>query len=197
MTPQVEIVILDFGSQHTGDIEKRLKQLGVEFKTLPFDANVEQISSYSPQGLIFTGGSDKANRPNSKKPRSEVLEMGIPILGICYGMQVISYLEGGELATFGFKEEGLVELEVLADSPLFVGLGKIIRVVMAHEDYVKTLPEGFIHTAQGKKTYYSAIENLEKKIYLVQFHPELNKHSDGRKIIRNYLEKICGINLKN
>ncbi|NQS97209.1 MAG: glutamine-hydrolyzing GMP synthase [candidate division Zixibacteria bacterium] len=186
------IIILDFGSQYTQLIARRLREAKVYCEIHPFNTPVEKIKTLLPKGLIFSGGPASVYEKNPPLPSREFLEIGIPVLGICYGMHLIGKMFGGRVAKAGRKEYGAAELEILADSPLFAGLGKKSRVWMSHGDHLIHPPQGFIHTASAWNARYGAMEDPKRRLYLVQFHPEVTHTPDGPGIIRNFAFEICG-----
>ena len=187
------IIILDFGSQYTQLIARRLREAKVYCEIHPFNTPVDKIRALKPKGLIFSGGPASVYEKNAPLPSREFLEMGIPVLGICYGMHIIGEMLGGRVAKAGRKEFGAAELEILADSPLFAGLGRKSRVWMSHGDCLTQPPAGFTHTASAWNARYGAMEDPKRRLYLVQFHPEVTHTPDGPRIIRNFAFEICGV----
>ena len=185
------ILILDFGSQYTQLIARRLREAQVYCEIHPFNTPVEKIKSLAPIGLILSGGPASVYESGAPIPAIELYDLGLPILGICYGMQATVRLFGGCVESADRKEFGPADLHILNNSPLFQGLGKHINVWMSHGDAVTTLPAGFVPTASGWNTQYAAAEHPQKKIYLVQFHPEVIHTPDGAKILRNFAQRIC------
>ena len=185
------VLILDFGSQYTQLIARRLREAQVYCEIHPFNTPVEKIKSLAPIGLILSGGPASVYESGAPIPAIELYDLGLPILGICYGMQATVRLFGGCVESADRKEFGPADLHILNNSPLFQGLGKHINVWMSHGDAVTTLPAGFVPTASGWNTQYAAAEHPQKKIYLVQFHPEVIHTPDGAKILRNFAQRIC------
>jgi len=186
------ILILDFGSQYTQLIARRLREAQVYCEIHPFNTPVEKIISLSPIGLVFSGGPSSIYEAGAPAPAQDLYELGIPILGICYGMHATAQLFGGKVESSAHKEFGPADLDIVVNSPLFHGFRNKINVWMSHGDIVTDLPLGYTLTASAWNTHYAAAENPDKKVYLVQFHPEVTHTPEGAQILRNFAEKICG-----
>jgi len=187
-----KILILDFGSQYTQLIARRLREKHVYCEIHPFNIPIEKIKEFKPKGIILSGGPASVYAPDSPKVSREVFELGVPVLGICYGMQLITYLFGGEVVRAERHEYGRAELEVLDNSDLFAGLPSKFTVWMSHGDRVLRIPPTFEPIAKTENAPYAAIRNSEKKVYGVQFHPEVKHSQYGDKILENFAIKICG-----
>jgi len=185
------IAILDFGSQYTKLIARRIRELGVYSEILPWDTPLEEILKKRPSGIILSGGPASVLQEDAPAPDERVLESGIPILGICYGMQIIAKLLGGTVSSGKEREYGRTEMRILRSSPLFKGLPEKSLVWMSHGDSVSSPPKGFLVTAEGEKTKIAAMENQVKKIYCLQFHPEVIHTDYGIRILDNFLVEIC------
>jgi GMP synthase (glutamine-hydrolysing) len=190
------ILILDFGSQYTQLIARRLREAQVYCEIHPFNVSVEKIKSLKPKGLVFSGSPASVYEENAPRPAREILDLGLPILGICYGLHIISDMLGGEVVKAEEKEFGPAELRILHPSPLFTGMGTQLKIWMSHGDHLVKIPPGFIHTASAWNTKFAAVEDPERKIYLVQFHPEVTHTPEGARIMRNFAFNISKVQAK-
>ena len=187
------IIILDFGSQYTQLIARRVREAGVYCEILPFNTPVEQIRARKPRGLILSGSPSSVYDPSAPRPEKGLLEgVDCPVLGICYGLQVLAADLGGEVMPSQSREYGYARLLVLdGSSPLFEGLPTEMDVWMSHGDHVTTTPPGFRITARTNDAL-NAFESLSKRIYGLQFHPEVAHTPLGAHILRNFLRRVCG-----
>jgi GMP synthase (glutamine-hydrolysing) len=187
------IIILDFGSQYTQLIARRVREAGVYCEILPFNVRLEEIESRKPRGLILSGGPSSVYDHNAPHPRPELLEaFDRPLLGICYGLQLIAHNLGGNVQPSRSREYGYARLTIVdGSSALFAGLPTELDVWMSHGDHVTALPDGFRITAKTADAV-NAFENAALKIYGVQFHPEVAHTPLGAQILRNFLFDICG-----
>ncbi|MEN3044340.1 MAG: glutamine-hydrolyzing GMP synthase [Candidatus Hydrothermales bacterium] len=190
-----KVVIIDFGSQYTMLIARRIRELNVfSIIVSPFEENLKEIlSSPDTKGIILSGGPKSVYDKNAPLVEKEILRIGKPVLGICYGLQLIAHLFGGKVTSSKNREYGFALFKVIKDSELFDGIEKEFRVWMSHGDYVKILPFGFKVTGETEFSPYASIENTSSKIYGVQFHPEVYHTKNGKKIIKNFLFKILKI----
>jgi len=189
-----KILILDFGSQYTQLIARRVRECHVYSEIHPYNISVERVKLLSPQGIIFSGGPASVYEKKAPLCDPALLKMGIPILGICYGMQLIAQLLGGEVTHSEKREYGKAKLTLDKRGKLFKGLGKggnQLVVWMSHGDHVKTLPTGFYAIAHSKNTPFAAIEGAQKRIYGLQFHPEVVHTQRGLDLIKNFLFDVC------
>ena len=187
------LLIIDFGSQYNQLIARRVRESKVYCEIVPPSISPEKILEKQARGIILSGGPASVYEKNSPKLNPEFLNLGVPVLGICYGMQAMSHLLGGQVRRAGHREYGRAELHVSAPSGvLFRGVPKRSVCWMSHGDYVRRLPKGFTRTALTKSTFAAACENPSKKLFGVQFHPEVMHTQYGRKIISNFLFGICG-----
>ena len=186
------IIILDFGSQYTQLIARRIRELNIFSEILPFNASIEEIKKHNPKGIIFSGGPASVYEPNAPKPDERVYNLGLPILGICYGLQVLTEHFGGKVVKADRHEYGKAELEVLNDEDLFFGLPRKMDVWMSHGDKVVELPEGFEPIAKTENSPYASIRNKDKKVWGVQFHPEVSHTPLGKDILKNFAVRIAG-----
>lgn len=187
------VVILDFGSQYTQLIARRIREANIYSEILPFNASIEEIKKHNPKGIIFSGGPASVYEPNAPRPDERVFELGLPILGICYGLQLITDHFGGKVVKAERHEYGRAELEILNHEDLFNDIPNNIHVWMSHGDRVLELPEGFEPIARTYNAPFAAIRNKEKRIWGVQFHPEVSHTYLGKEILKNFAIKICGI----
>ncbi|HHV30469.1 glutamine-hydrolyzing GMP synthase [Acetivibrio mesophilus] len=186
------ILVLDFGGQYNQLIARRVREANVYCEVLPYNSSIDKIKSMNPKGIIFTGGPATVLDPKAPICDREVFELGIPILGICYGMQLMSYMLGGTVEKAEQREYGKVNIKFDNNSKLFEGIENDSTCWMSHTYYVNSLPEGFVKCADTSNCPMGAIENTEKKLYGVQFHPEVVHTPKGRDILNNFLFKICG-----
>ena len=189
-----QILILDFGSQYTQLIARRVRECQIYSEIHPYDIPLDRVKSLSPKGIILSGGPASVYEKNAPLCDPALLRMGIPILGICYGMQLIAQLLGGEVTHSEKREYGKAKLTLDRGGKLFRGLGRKGSqwvVWMSHGDHVKTLPPGFHAIAHSKNTPFAAIEGSQKKIYGLQFHPEVVHTQRGLDLIKNFLFSIC------
>jgi GMP synthase (glutamine-hydrolysing) len=185
------IVVLDFGGQYTQLIARRIREQKVFSAILPCTAPIEEVRAYEPAGVILSGGPSSVYDAEAPKCDPHVLSVGVPVLGICYGLQWISHALGGEVSRAGKREYGRMELQVAGESELLAGLPRALQTWNNHGDRVLSLPQGF-HVTGKTDNAISAAEDPKRRIYAVQFHPEV-KHTDhGADILRNFAFKICG-----
>lgn len=184
------VVVVDFGGQYNQLIVRRVRNQGVYAVLVPADTSVEEIKKYSPIGIIFTGGPQSVFADDSPKVSKEIFGLGVPVLGICYGMQLTAHLLGGKVEHAEIREYGKTDI-YYGDSVLFDGVEKNNECWMSHTDQVTTLPQGFTSVAHTDHCANAACENVEKKIYAVQFHPEVVHTNEGNKILHNFLYSVC------
>ena len=190
-----KILILDFGSQYTQLIARRVRECQIYSEIHSYEMGVDAIRSLAPKGIILSGGPASVYEKNAPHCDPRLLEMGIPVLGICYGMQLIGELLGGEVTRSEKREYGKATLVMDREGGLFRGLGKrggAFIVWMSHGDQVRTLPAGFHVIAHSKNTPVAAMEHPKKKIYGLQFHPEVIHTPRGIELLRNFLFEVCG-----
>ena len=185
------ILILDFGGQYNQLIARRVRECSVYSEVVPFNITIEKIKEKNPKGIIFTGGPASVYGEDSPKCEKEIFDLGIPVLGICYGMQLMTYTLGGQVAKANKREYGTTEVNIDNNSSLFTGFAKTNGFLMSHTDYVEKLPEGFKNIGSTPSCPNAAIENTEKKLYGIQFHPEVNNSINGIQVIKNFLFNIC------
>jgi len=185
------IAILDFGSQYNQLIARRVRESQVYCELIPFDVSVSQILKSKPRGIILSGGPASVFDGNAPFPRQEILHLGIPTLGICYGMQVLGHLLGGEVRSVSEREYGASELYVDEETDLFEGISSPTRVWMSHGDQVKRLPSQFRILAHTSTCSVAGMGDAKRKLYGIQFHPEVVHTREGRRVFENFLFKIC------
>ena len=185
------ILVLDFGSQYTQLIARRVRESDVYSEILPWDIPEEKISNLKPKGIILSGGPNSVTESFTPRVPKCVFDIGVPILGICYGMQTLAEQMGGQVISADQKEFGHTELEISSDSILFAGLDKKINVWMSHGDQVQDLPDEFNLTALTATAPIAAMEHKSLPIYAIQFHPEVTHTDHGQKILDNFIFNIC------
>ncbi len=185
------ILILDFGGQYNQLIARRVREAGVYSEIVPYSISVEDIKKKNPKGIIFTGGPASVYLENSPKCDKEIFELGIPTLGICYGMQLMTDALGGEVKRADKREYGVTNVEIDNTSNLFQSFKDKNDFLMSHTDYVEKLPDGFIKIASTSNCKIAAMENKAKKLYGIQFHPEVNDSVNGEKVIQNFIYSVC------
>ena len=185
------ILVLDFGSQYTQLIARRIRELGVYSEIKPFSTPVEEIEKTEPKAIILSGGPASVWDDNSPSTDRELFELGIPVLGICYGMQLTAQLLGGVVERSNMREFGPATLKILDGFDLLSGIPDKSDVWMSHGDRVLELPPGFVSIAESENSPAAAIKNREMKIYGTQFHPEVAHTKFGKEILSNFLFKIA------
>jgi len=188
--PEV-VLVLDFGSQYTQLIGRRIRELGVYSEIVPFSIPPDRIRARQPRALILSGGPRSVYEEGAPRCDPAILELGLPVLGICYGVQLMAHVLGGEVAPSDRREYGAAQLEVVGESPLFAGLPREMTVWMSHGDEVRRPPEGFRILARTDRSI-GAIAHPERGLYGVQFHPEVAHTPYGREILRRFLFDIAG-----
>ncbi len=185
------IVVLDFGAQYSQLIARRIREQNVFSVVLPCNASLEEIRSYSPIGIVLSGGPSSVYDKDAPPADKRVLELGLPVLGICYGLQFMVHALGGKVRPADKREYGHADVEVTNGSQLFDGLPARLPVWMSHGDEAVELPAGFRLVAHSAHAI-AAIENPERKMWAVQFHPEVRHTWRGTEILRNFALNICG-----
>jgi len=189
----VPILVLDFGSQYTQLISKRLRHNGVYSEIVPYNEPIEDIKKRTPKGIVLSGGPASVYAKDAYKVDKAIFDLGLPILGICYGMQTIAHYLGGSVIAANHQEYGKAKLNIANNnSPIFKGIDNNQIVWMSHSDKVETLPDGFDVIGTSENSPYAAIANEDKKIYAFQFHPEVTHSVQGEKLLKNFAKYICG-----
>lgn len=186
------VVVLDFGAQYAQLIARKVRQCHVYCEILPFDASMEEILKHNPKGIIFSGGPSSVYEVEAPQCADELFHSGLPILGICYGHQLMAHMLGGKVTPADKREFGKTELTVEKNAPLYNGLNPRLICWMSHGDYVLEPPPGFTATASTVSCLTASMANVEKKLFGVQFHPEVSHTPWGVEIIRNFLYDYCG-----
>ena len=185
------ILILDFGGQYNQLIARRVRECNVYSEVVPFDISIEKIKEKNPKGIIFTGGPASVYGEDSPRCAEGIFELGIPVLGTCYGMQLMTYTLGGNVATADKREYGTTDVSIDNSSLLFEGFENTNGFLMSHTDFVEKVPEGFKNIGHTSSCPNAAMENKEKNLYGIQFHPEVNSSINGTQVIKNFLFNIC------
>jgi GMP synthase (glutamine-hydrolysing) len=191
--PPATVVILDFGAQYSQLIARRIREASVYSEILPHDTPWSEIALRRPAAIVLTGGPESTLAADALRVDPAVLHAGIPILGICYGMQLVALEFGGRLAASKHREFGAASLEVVVPSALTNGVAATTRAWMSHGDTVVAPPPGFTTLARTAYCDVAAIGDAERKIYGVQFHPEVVHTQAGKQIIENFLHGVAGI----
>lgn len=186
------IIVLDFGSQYTQLIARRLREQGVYTEILPFSAKIEEIKAKKPKGIILSGGPASVYASDAYFCDEKIFKLKVPILGVCYGMQLIAHVFGAQVAPASHKEYGKAELSVTKTHPLFTDTPEKQIVWMSHSDLVKNLPNGFEAIATSENSPYCVFGDEKRKFYALQFHPEVQHSEFGTQILKNFAKYICG-----
>ena len=180
------IIVLDFGGQYNQLIARRVRECSVYCEVHPHTMSLEKIKEMNPKGIIFTGGPNSVYGEDSPRCSQEIFELGIPILGICYGSQLMAHLLGGRVETAPVSEYGKTEVDVDGSSLLFEGVSPKTICWMSHTDYIAKAPETFTVTASTPVCPVAAMECPQKRFYATQFHPEVMHTQEGIKMLSNY-----------
>ena len=186
------IIVLDFGGQYNQLIARRVRECNVYAEVHPYTLGLDKIKAMNPKGIIFTGGPNSVYGEDSPRCGKEIFDLGIPILGICYGSQLMSYLLGGTVETAPVSEYGRTEVDVDTSSVLFGDVSPKTICWMSHTDYISRAPEGFKVVATTPICPVAAMECPEKQLYATQFHPEVMHTQEGKKMLSNFVYKVCG-----
>ncbi len=185
------VLVVNFGSQYVQLIARRVRELGVYSEIINWDEGIEEIEKSKPYGLILSGGPSSVYSPDAPLPDPEIYNLGIPVLGICYGLQVITHQLGGRVEKSNKQEYGRARLRVIKEDPLFQGLPEEFDVWMSHADKVVSLPEGFETLAISDNSPHAVVRHRERGIYGLQFHPEVAHTSYGKEILANFVYEVC------
>ena len=186
------IIVLDFGGQYNQLIARRVRECGVYCEVKSYKTPLDEIKAKNPKGIIFTGGPNSVYDEKSPHIGKEIFELGVPVLGICYGCQLMAYTLGGKVSSCVTSEYGKTETIYDNSSLLFKGLPEKAISWMSHTDFVSEIPEGFKVTAHTADCPIAAYENAEKKLYAVQFHTEVNHTENGCRMIDSFVKNVCG-----
>ncbi len=188
----VPILVLDFGSQYTQLIARKLRESGVYTEVVPYREPLEAIVARTPKGIILSGGPASVYDPDAYHPDAGIWDLGLPILGICYGMQLITQHFGGAVIPADHHEYGKARLDTASDSPLFHGIESGSTVWMSHGDRAERLPEGFAVIGTSENSPYAAIADETRRVYAIQFHAEVHHTEHGTALLKNFAKYICG-----
>jgi GMP synthase (glutamine-hydrolysing) len=188
-----KVLVLDFGSQYTQLIARKVRELGVYSEILPFNTSLDRLKKIAPQALILSGGPQSVYEKGAPHPDPGIFGLGVPVLGICYGLQLTAHLLGGEVRSSSKREYGFASLRVLDRGGLLRGVKTGSQVWMSHGDRLEKLPPGVRVTAKTSNTKAAAVESAERRVYGVQFHPEVIHTKDGKKVLANFLFKLAGL----
>ena len=186
------ILIIDFYGQYNQLIARRVRECNVYSEIVPFSTSIEKIKQKNPKGIIFTGGPASVYAENAPKCSKEIFNLGIPVLGICYGMQLMTHMLGGKVQKADKREYGVTSVNINNSSKLFKGFEDKNDCLMSHTDFVENLPEGFENIGSTDHCPNAAMQNTKKNFYGIQFHPEVNHTNNGTEIIKNFVYNICG-----
>ncbi len=186
------IIVLDFGSQYTQLIARRIRECGVYAEIHPYWELASQLQALSPKGIVLSGGPASVYAEDAPRPDPAIFELGVPILGVCYGLQLLGFHFGGEVTQAARREYGRAELFITDGADLFAGICSPTTVWMSHGDALTRLPEGFECIAYTENAPIAAIRHRGRKLWGVQFHPEVEHTVEGRRIIENFVRRICG-----
>ena len=186
------VVVLDFGGQYNQLIARRVRECNVYCEIYSYKTDIEKIKEIQPKGIIFTGGPNSCYEPDSPTYSKEIFELGIPILGICYDSQLMMHLLGGKVEKAPVREYGKIEVNVDDNSRLFTDVSPKTICWMSHNDYISRVAPGFSISAWTDNCPAAAMENTEKKLYAVQFHPEVLHTQEGTKMLSNFVFNVCG-----
>ncbi len=187
------VLVVDFGGQYNQLIARRVRECGVYCEIIPYDYTIEKIKAKNPKGIIFTGGPNSVYGEDTPTVEKEVFELGVPVLGICYGDQLMAHLLGGKVATAPVREYGKTNVKIDKSSKLFEGIETDGIAWMSHTDYIEEAPKGFKVIATTEVCPVAAMENEEKRLYGVQFHAEVEHTQFGQKMLENFIHNICGL----
>ncbi len=187
------ILILDFGSQYTQLIARKTRELGVYCEIYPFNLDIDKITAMNPKGIILSGGPKSVNEEDAPVCDRRIYDLNVPVLGICYGLQLTARFYGGKVEKSTKREYGKAHIVVDEKDKLLEGIQDGDVVWMSHQDKILKMPKGFITLAHSDNSPHAAIRNKEGSIYGVQFHPEVHHTPKGKRILKNFLYKVCGV----
>ncbi|MGI9295276.1 MAG: glutamine-hydrolyzing GMP synthase, partial [Pseudomonadales bacterium] len=194
-----KILILDFGAQYTQLIARRVREIGVYCEIRPYDINAQGLDEFQPNGIILSGGPETVTSTETPRANPAVFELGVPVLGICYGMQTMAQQLGGKVLSSAQHEFGYAQAQIVQPSPLLDGIcdhtnaegAALLDVWMSHGDHVTEPPVGFSVLAVTESVPVAAIANIERRFYGVQFHPEVTHTLQGERILERFVKDIC------
>ena len=191
MAEQETILIVDFGAQYNQLIARRVREARVYSEVVPYDVSIERVKEMNPKGIIFTGGPSSVHEADAPVCDPAIYDLGIPVLGICYGAQLMAQQLGGNTDSAEIREYGKKELHKTKDSVLFKDVEEGSVVWMSHTNYIASVPEGFEITAVTETCPVAAMENTKRSLYAVQFHPEVEHSQYGKELLRNFIYDVC------
>lgn len=187
------VIVLDYGGQYNQLIARRVRECNVYCEVQPYDMSIDKIKALNPKGIIITGGPNSVYGKDALLCDKELFELGVPVLGICYGSQLMAYMLGGKVETAPVSEYGHTEVEIdKKESAIFEGVSGKTNCWMSHTDYIAAAPEGFTVTAHTPVCPVAAMENPSRKLYATQFHPEVVHTKEGQKMLSNFVYHVCG-----
>ncbi|MCX5769680.1 MAG: glutamine-hydrolyzing GMP synthase [Candidatus Hydrogenedentes bacterium] len=186
------IIVLDFGAQYSKLIARRVRESGVFSLILPYNTPLENLRALNPAGIIFSGGPSSVHAPGAPLPDPEVFGLGVPVLGICYGVQLFAHMLGGKVERSDRREYGIAHLEHSDSDGLLYQIDSRTQVWMSHGDAISSMPPGFVTIGKTENCPHAAIANPSLNLYGVQFHPEVVHTPQGSKILSNFVHRICG-----
>jgi GMP synthase (glutamine-hydrolysing) len=189
--PNENIIVLDFGGQYNQLIARRIRDLGVYSELVPHNVSIEQIKEMNPKGIIFSGGPNSVTEEGAPRCDEQIFDLGIPVLGICYGMQLMAFHFGAKVDKAKHREYGKASIQVENQSKLYTGLDVEQSVWMSHGDLVLDVPENFTVDATNPSCPVAAMSNEDEKLYAVQFHPEVRHSENGLDMLKNFIYDIC------
>jgi GMP synthase (glutamine-hydrolysing) len=187
-----KIIILDFGSQYTQLIARKVREAGVYCEIYPYNITQEELDSHQPKGIILSGSPSSVYEKGSPQPKIDIMKQKVPMLGMCYGYQLFAYYGGGKVDKTAKREYGRANLIIRDKNDLFYGINDGSQVWMSHGDAINEVPKGFEVIGKTESTPYCAIRNPKIKYYGVQFHPEVHHSTEGKKMLENFVRNICG-----
>ena len=188
---QEMVIVVDFGGQYNQLIARRVRECNVYCEVVPFNKALAAIEEKQPKGIIFTGGPNSVYGDGAPQIERRIFELGIPVLGLCYGMQLMAHTLGGKVEAADKREFGKTETQFDTSAALFKDLPAQGIVWMSHVDYVAEMPEGFTAIAHTADCPVAAMANVEKKLYAMQYHPEVNHTDNGTAMLKNFLMEVC------
>ena len=186
------VIVLDFGGQYNQLVARRVRECNVYCEIYSYKTDIEKIKAMNPKGIILTGGPNSCYEPDSPTYTKELFELGIPVLGLCYGAQLMQHILGGKVERAEVREYGKTEVLVDTTSPLFSNVSPSTICWMSHFDYISKIAPGFKITAHTADCPVAAAENVEKNLYAIQFHPEVLHTQEGTKMLHNFVRGVCG-----
>jgi len=188
-----KVVVLDFGSQYTQLIARKIRELGVYSEIWPFNTPLAKIKAMRPSAIVLSGGPQSVYEKNAPLPSPAVFDLGVPMLGICYGLQIMAYQLGGKVVPSKHREYGFANIKILKNTGLLSGIKDRGQVWMSHGDKLECVPPGFVITGNTTNTKVACTENRARRLYGLQFHPEVVHTHEGKKILANFLFKLAGL----